>query len=139
MFPPAVGPVSKRPSGTWVNYRKKPAEWQENVLSEAITGQGRDTVAILSVYTQRILYEKRKVNKMARECFICGKKPVAGRNISRRGLAKSKGGVGQRVTGITKRRFIPNIQNVNALIDGKKKKIKVCAKCLKAGKVTKAI
>lgn len=75
---------------------------------------------------------------MARECYVCGKKPVSGRTISRRGLAKSKGGVGQRITGKTKRRFIPNLQPVNALIEGKKKKIKVCAKCIKAGKVKKA-
>ncbi len=75
---------------------------------------------------------------MARECYICGKKPVSGKTISRRGMAKSKGGVGQRITGITARSFRPNIQTVNALIDGKKKKIKVCAKCIKAGKVKKA-
>ena len=76
---------------------------------------------------------------MSIECYICGKKPVAGRSISRRGMAKSKGGVGQRITGVSKRRFLPNIQSVNALIDGKKKKVKVCAKCIKAGKITKAI
>ena len=75
---------------------------------------------------------------MAKECYMCGKKPVAGRTISRRGMAKSKGGVGQRITGTTIRRFVPNIQSVNALIDGKKKKIKVCAKCIKAGKVKKS-
>ena len=75
---------------------------------------------------------------MARECYICGKKPVVGRTISRRGMAKSKGGVGQRVTGSTLRRFLPNLQSVNAVVDGKKKKIKACAKCIKAGKVKKA-
>lgn len=75
---------------------------------------------------------------MARECYICGKKPVAGRTFSRRGMAKSKGGVGQRITGITARRFSPNLQTVSALINGKKKKIKACAKCIKAGKVKKA-
>lgn len=75
---------------------------------------------------------------MARECSICGKKPAAGKSVSRRGLAKSKGGVGQRITGRTIRRFLPNIQSVNAVVDGKKKKVKVCAKCLKAGKVKKA-
>ncbi len=75
---------------------------------------------------------------MARECDICGKKPASGRTIARRGMAKSKGGVGQRVTGKSLRRFLPNIQPVNALVDGKKKKLKVCAKCLKAGKVKKA-
>lgn len=76
---------------------------------------------------------------MARECYVCGKKPVAGRTISRRGMAKSKGGVGQRVTGVTKRRFLPNLQPVKALIEGKAKRIKVCAKCIKAGKVKKSV
>ncbi|MFH1665026.1 MAG: 50S ribosomal protein L28 [Candidatus Omnitrophota bacterium] len=75
---------------------------------------------------------------MARECYFCGKKPVSGRTISRRGMAKSKGGVGQRITGSTLRRFLPNIQPVNAFIDGKKKSIKICTKCLKAGKVKKS-
>lgn len=74
---------------------------------------------------------------MSKECFICGKKPVSGRSISRRGMAKSKGGVGQRVTGSTLRRFVPNLQTTHAIIDGKNKKIKICAKCLKAGKVKK--
>ncbi len=74
---------------------------------------------------------------MARECYICGKKPVSGRTISRRGMAKSKGGVGERITGKTLRRFSPNIQTVHAVIGGKKKRIKVCAKCIKAGKVKK--
>jgi len=75
---------------------------------------------------------------MSKICFTCGKRPVAGRRITRRGLAKKKGGVGQRITGITRRRFLPNLQSVNALINGKRKKIRVCTKCLKAGKITKA-
>jgi len=74
---------------------------------------------------------------MSKECSICGKKPVSGRSISRRGMAKSKGGVGQRITGSTLRRFVPNIQTTHAIIDGKNKKIKICTKCLKAGKVKK--
>jgi len=53
-------------------------------------------------------------------------------------MAKKKGGVGKRITGITKRRFLPNLQVVRTIIDGSVKKIKVCAKCLKAGKVTRA-
>ena len=76
---------------------------------------------------------------MSKICYICGKKPVAGRTIKRRGLAKKKGGVGQRITGISKRRFLPNLQRVRALIDGKVKKVRVCTKCLKAGKITKAV
>ena len=76
---------------------------------------------------------------MSKICYICGKKPVAGRHITRRGLAKKKGGVGQRITGISKRRFLPNLQTVRALINGKRKKVRVCTKCLKAGKITKAV
>ena len=76
---------------------------------------------------------------MSRVCTICGKGPSAGRTIKRRGLAKKKGGVGQRITGKTKRRFLPNIRIVRALVNGKPKRIKVCAKCLKADKIKKAI
>ena len=76
---------------------------------------------------------------MSKVCFICGKRPVAGRSIKRRGLAKKKGGVGQRITGISRRRFLPNLQTVHALIEGKRKKVRVCTKCLKAGKIKKAL
>ncbi|RKY39178.1 MAG: 50S ribosomal protein L28, partial [Candidatus Omnitrophota bacterium] len=44
---------------------------------------------------------------MSRICEICGKKPIAGRKIARRGLAKKKGGIGKKITGITSRRFLP--------------------------------
>lgn len=76
---------------------------------------------------------------MSKICAICGKKPVAGRKITRRGLAKKKGGVGQKITGITRRRFMPNLKTVRALVNGTPKRIRVCVKCLKAGKVTKAV
>ncbi|MBU4376791.1 MAG: 50S ribosomal protein L28 [Candidatus Omnitrophica bacterium] len=76
---------------------------------------------------------------MSRFCEICGKGPVAGRTIKRRGLAKKKGGVGLRITGISRRRFLPNLKMVRALVKGKIKRVKVCTKCLKAGKVKKAV
>jgi len=75
---------------------------------------------------------------MSKICYICGKKPAAGRTIARRGLAKKKGGVGKKITGITIRRFLPNLQFVHALINGQPKRVRVCVKCLKAGKITKA-
>jgi len=75
---------------------------------------------------------------MSKICEICGKKPVAGRTIVRRGLAKKKGGVGQKITGITPRRFLPNLKTVRALVNGHTKRITLCVKCLKAGKVIKA-
>ena len=75
---------------------------------------------------------------MSRVCYVCGKKTIAGRTIARRGLAKKYGGVGQRITGVSKRRFLPNLQPVKAMINGKPKRIRVCTKCLKAGKIQKA-
>ena len=76
---------------------------------------------------------------MSKICEICGKKPVAGRTITRRGLAKKKGGVGMKITGINPRRFLPNLQKVRAIVKGTPVRIRVCVKCLKAGKVVKAI
>jgi large subunit ribosomal protein L28 len=75
---------------------------------------------------------------MAKVCAVCGKKPVAGRKTTRRGLAKKKGGVGRRITGVARRRFLPNLQMVRALVRGKSKRIRVCVACLKAGKIVKA-
>jgi large subunit ribosomal protein L28 len=74
---------------------------------------------------------------MSRICEICGKKPVAGRTIARRGLAKSKGGVGLKITGVNRRRFTPNLQIVKIIAKGTVKRIKICTSCLKAGKVRK--
>ena len=76
---------------------------------------------------------------MSKICFVCGKKPVAGRTIKRRGLAKAKGGVGVKITGVNIRRFLPNLKSVRAIVDGSPMRITVCVKCLKAGKVKKAI
>lgn len=39
----------------------------------------------------------------------------------------------------TKRRFNPNLQKVRVLIDGSPTRAYVCTRCLKAGKVTKAV
>ena len=61
---------------------------------------------------------------MSKVCEVCGKAPVVGNNISH-------------AHNVSKRRFLPNVQVVNALVDGRKQKLKVCTKCLKAGKVTK--
>ena len=74
---------------------------------------------------------------MSRVCAICGKGPSAGRSITRRGMAKKKGGVGRKITGISKRFFLPNLQKVKTNIKGAVKRIYVCTRCLKAGKVRK--
>ena len=76
---------------------------------------------------------------MARVCQYSGKRPSVGHRVVRRGKAKREGGIGQNVTGITKRRFLPNLKSVR-VTDGKGNVTRkcVCARCLKSGKVAKA-
>ncbi len=76
---------------------------------------------------------------MSRVCYFTGKKTRAGRSIARRGKAKYLGGVGRKITGITKRKFKPNIQKVRALVDGKVVRIKVSAKAIRNGLVVKPV
>ena len=75
---------------------------------------------------------------MARVCDICGKGPRTGNTIVRHGLAKYKGGIGMHTTGINKRRFMPNLQRVKAVVNGEVRYVRVSAKALKQGLVTKA-
>jgi large subunit ribosomal protein L28 len=74
---------------------------------------------------------------MARVCQISGKRTRAGRQMTERGLAKKKGGVGKKTTGITNRTFKPNIQRVRAVVDGRVVRLKVAAKFLRRGMVVK--
>lgn len=74
---------------------------------------------------------------MARECDYCGKKTTFGMSFARRGLAKKVGGVGKRITGHDHRTFKPNVHRVRAVVNGSVKRVKVCAKCLRSGRVEK--
>ena len=74
---------------------------------------------------------------MPRVCYFTGKKTTFGNQITHRGKAKYLGGVGTKVTGITARKFRPNIQKVRALVDGQIVRIKVSAKAIKMGLVVK--
>lgn len=76
---------------------------------------------------------------MSRECPFTGKKTVFGNSITRRGKAKRLGGVGKKITGITRRKFKPNIQKVRALIDGKVCRIRVSAKAIRMGLIQKPL
>jgi large subunit ribosomal protein L28 len=62
---------------------------------------------------------------MSRRCEICGKEPVSGNNISH-------------AHNVTKRVFLPNLHSVRVVENGVTRRIKVCTKCIKAGKVKKA-
>jgi large subunit ribosomal protein L28 len=62
---------------------------------------------------------------MAQVCDICGKGPQFGNNISH-------------AHNITRRRWSVNLQAVKALVNGQPKRIRVCASCIKSGKIAKA-
>ncbi len=62
---------------------------------------------------------------MAMQCEICGKKPMFGHNVSH-------------AHNVTNRRFNPNLQAVRAVVNGRVKRIKVCTRCIRSGRVQKA-
>jgi large subunit ribosomal protein L28 len=63
---------------------------------------------------------------MAKECFVCGKGKVAGNNVSH-------------ALNRTRRTWSPNLRRVKAIVNGSPKRIRVCARCLRAGKVERAV
>ncbi|RKZ28614.1 50S ribosomal protein L28 [bacterium] len=64
---------------------------------------------------------------MSKKCEICGKSTKIGNNVSH-------------ATNRSKRKFYPNLQVVKARMpDGTVKRIRVCTRCLKAGKVQKVV
>jgi large subunit ribosomal protein L28 len=76
---------------------------------------------------------------MARICELTGKGPMKGSIIWRSGKAKKQGGIGTHVTAITKRRFLPNLQRVKALMpNGEIRYIRVSVSAIKKGLVVKA-
>ncbi len=63
---------------------------------------------------------------MAKVCHSCRKGPAFGHSRSHSMVA-------------SKRRFNPNLQKVRILVDGAPRREYVCTRCLKAGKVQKAV
>jgi large subunit ribosomal protein L28 len=76
---------------------------------------------------------------MARACQVCGKAPVMGNTVTTRGKAKYLGGVGTKITGISRRPFRPNLQRVHVTINGASKTLRVCTQCIRSGAVTKTV
>ena len=76
---------------------------------------------------------------MSRECYFTGKKTVFGNSITRRGKAKRLGGVGKKVTGVSRRKFKPNIQKVRAVVNGKVRRVRVSAKAIRMGLIQKPV
>lgn len=75
---------------------------------------------------------------MAR-CEICGKGPQVGNKVTTRGKAKYLGGVGTKVTGISRRKFKPNLQRVRVTVEGTNKTMNVCTQCLRSGRVQRRV
>ena len=63
---------------------------------------------------------------MACICEVCGKGEMAGSNVSHSNRH-------------TKRSWKPNIQRVRAVIEGSARGVNVCTRCLRSGKVNRAI
>ena len=63
---------------------------------------------------------------MARKCYVCGKGPSYGNNVSH---ANNK----------TRRRWLPNLQRVKILTEEDEvQRVRVCTRCISAGKIRKA-
>ncbi|MBT3379463.1 MAG: 50S ribosomal protein L28 [Lentisphaerae bacterium] len=75
---------------------------------------------------------------MSKVCDICGKGKHVGGSITRRGLAKKKGGIGMHVVKNTKRTFSPNIQRIRIRVSGGAARKRVCTACIRANKIAKA-
>lgn len=63
---------------------------------------------------------------MARECELCGKIRATGNNVSH---ANNR----------TKRVFRPNLQTIRALVNGATRRILACTRCIRSGKIKKAV
>ncbi len=63
---------------------------------------------------------------MSRVCDVCGKGPSFGNNVSH---ANNK----------TARVWYPNLQKIKTIKSGTVRSVKVCTRCLRSGRVTKAL
>jgi large subunit ribosomal protein L28 len=61
---------------------------------------------------------------MAQRCEICGKGPQYGSRVSH-------------AHNVTHRRFNPNLQRLRAVVDGVSRRVRVCTRCLRSGKIAK--
>ncbi len=63
---------------------------------------------------------------MAKKCHICGKGPLVGNSISH-------------AHNLSKRRWMPNLKKLRIMENGSVKRAYVCTRCIRSGKVEKAL
>ena len=63
---------------------------------------------------------------MSRKCDVCGKGPSTGMQVSHSHIR-------------TKKTWYPNIQKVRVVVNGTPRKLNVCTKCLRDGKVQRKV
>jgi large subunit ribosomal protein L28 len=93
------------------------------VLGLAITSQAKTRQHAQYQYCLQRPFIKEQI--MAKRCDICGKGPRYGHTISH-------------AHNLTNRRWNPNLQRMRVQTSGGAKRIKICTRCLRSGKVQKA-
>lgn len=63
---------------------------------------------------------------MAKVCAICGKAKTTGFKVSHSNIK-------------TKRKWRPNIQKLKVMVNGSPRRTNICTRCLKAGRVQRAL
>ncbi|MFM8642118.1 MAG: bL28 family ribosomal protein [Phycisphaerales bacterium] len=74
---------------------------------------------------------------MPRVCHFTGAKTSSGNTLQIRGKAKYLGGVGLKTTSVKKRTFKPNLQTVETMENGTRKRVKASVRAIRAGLVVK--
>jgi len=75
---------------------------------------------------------------MLKTCAICGKHLMMGREVTRKGSPKKKGGTGRKTARTSRREFFANLQKIRIIIGTRSRKVYVCTKCIKKGEIRKA-
>jgi large subunit ribosomal protein L28 len=75
---------------------------------------------------------------MLKKCALCQKGFLTGKVVTRKGLAKSKGGTGSKISRSSKRKFLPNLQKMRILVGGHPRRVYMCTRCIKKGNFLKA-
>lgn len=74
---------------------------------------------------------------MGKQCEVSGKKTSFGNRKTYRGKAKYLGGVGKKITGLSRRKFEPNLQHIHVwLPNGTTRRVRVATSVIRTGMLT---